>query len=263
MTKKKKTLGFALGSGGSRGVAHLGFLKAMEEEKLEPDYITGCSMGSVVGAGYAAGISVDDMYKAVRKLRLLDLITPTGRRGGLFETKKIRKLLERYFGNPDFSELKTPFRCVAVDMIEQRVVEFSEGKVIDAVIASSSIPAVFRPMEQDGMRLIDGGILERVPYLQLKGMGADVVVCMDVLGKRATNEKMPSTLGVLLETIDLMDNYRTAKRRKENEDIIDFWIEPELGDMSQYSLKGMDFAFEKGYEIGQKYAKEIKKALKA
>ena len=259
---KKKTLGFALGSGGSRGVAHIGFLKAMEEAKLKPDFITGCSMGAVVGAGYAAGLTTEEMYKAVRKLRLLDLITPVGFRGGLFDTKKIRRLLERYFGNPDFSELKIPFRCVAVDMIEQKVVEFSEGKVLDGVIASSSIPAIFKPMERDGMRLIDGGILERVPYLQLKGMGAETVVCVDVLGRRSTKEKMPSALGVLLETIDLMDNYRTARRKEENAAVIDFWIEPDLGDMSQYSLKRMDFAYEKGYETGVKYAKEIKKALK-
>ena len=93
-------------------------------------------------------------------------------------------------------------------------------------------------------------------------MGAETVVCVDVLGRRSTKEKMPSALGVLLETIDLMDNYRTARRREENASVIDFWLEPELGDMSQYSLKRMDFAYEKGYEMGLKYAKDIKKALK-
>lgn len=258
---KKKTLGFALGSGGSRGVAHIGFLKAMEEAEIYPDYITGCSMGSVVGSAYASGLTTEKMYKAVRGLRLLDLLAPTGLRGGIFNTKKIRKLLEKYVGDPDFSELKIPFRCVAVDMITQKVVEFSEGKVLDGVVASSSIPAVFRPTEKDGMRLIDGGILERVPYLSLKDMGADIIVCVDVLGRRSTKEKMPTTFGVLLETIDLMDNYRTARLKEKHADIIDFWIEPELGDMSQYSLKQVQFAYEKGYEIGQAYTKKIKKAL--
>ncbi|MBQ8308295.1 MAG: patatin-like phospholipase family protein [Clostridia bacterium] len=258
---KKKTLGFALGSGGSRGVAHIGFLRAMEEAEIYPDYITGCSMGSVIGSAYASGLTTEKMYKAVRGLRLLDLLAPTGGRGGLFDTKKIRKLLEKYFGDPDFSDLKIPFRCVAVDMITQKVVEFSEGKVLDGVVASSSIPAVFRPTEKDGMRLIDGGILERVPYLPLKDMGADIVVCVDVLGHRSTQEKMPNTFGVLLETIDLMDNYRTARLKEEHADIIDFWIEPELGNMSQYSLKQVEFAYEKGYEIGQEYAKKIKKAI--
>ena len=258
----KKKLGFALGSGGSRGVAHIGFLRAMEESGIKPDYIVGCSMGSVVGAAYASGFSVDKMEEAVKKLRLLDLIAPTGRRGGLFDTKKVRKLLERYIGDIDFADLKIPFHCVAVDMITQRVVEFSQGNVLDAVIASSSIPSVFCPMEKDGMRLIDGGILERVPFMQVKDMGADVVVAVDVLGQRSTKEKCPTTLGVLLEAIDIADNARTRIRKQTYQDQIDFWLEPELGDMSQYVVKNLSFAAEKGYEIGKKYAKEIKAKLK-
>ena len=91
--RREKTLGFALGSGGSRGIAHIGFLAAMEEEKIKPDYIAGCSMGSVVGAAYASGMSIADMKKAAMKLRLLDLIAPASGKGGLFDTRKIRKLL--------------------------------------------------------------------------------------------------------------------------------------------------------------------------
>ena len=258
----KKKLGFALGAGGSRGVAHIGFLQAMEEADIRPDFITGCSMGSVVGSAYASGMTIEQMKTAVHKLRLLDLIVPTGKRGGLFETKKVRKLLTRYIGDIEFSNLKIPFRCIAVDMISQQVVEFSEGNVLDAVIASSSIPSVFCPMEKDGMRLIDGGILERVPYPQVKAMGADIVVAVDVLGELSTKAKCPSTLGVLLETIDIMDNYRTKIRREANKDLYDFWIEPKLGDMNQYRLKDVKNAYEKGYEIGKKYAPKIKKALK-
>lgn len=260
---KKKKLGFALGAGGSRGVAHIGFLQAMEEAELRPDYITGCSMGSIVGSAYASGMTIEQMKTAVHKLRLLDLIAPTGKRGGLFETKKVRKLLTRYIGDIEFSDLKIPFRCIAVDMISQQVVEFSEGKLLDAVIASSSIPSIFCPMEKDGMRLIDGGILERVPYPQVKNMGADIVVAVDVLGNLSTKEKCPNTLGVLLETIDIMDNYRTKIRKDANEDLYDFWIEPDLGSMNQYLLKEVKKAYEKGYKIGKEYAPKIKKALKA
>ena len=260
---KKKKLGFALGAGGSRGVAHIGFLQAMEEADIRPDYITGCSMGSVVGSAYASGMSIEKMITAVHKLRLLDLIVPTGKRGGLFDSKKVRKLLTRYIGDIEFSDLKIPFHCIAVDMISQKVVEFSKGNLLDSVIASSSIPSIFCPLEKDGMRLIDGGILERVPYPQVKKMGADIVVAVDVLGNLATKEDCPSTLGVLLETIDIMDNYRTQIRREANKELYDFWIEPELGTMNQYSLKEVKKAYEKGYEIGKEYAPKIKKALKS
>ena len=259
--KKKKTLGFALGAGGSRGVAHIGFLQAMEEEGIKPDFISGSSMGSVVGAAYAAGMSLDEMQKAVYKLRLLDLIAPTGKRGGLFDTRKVKKLLIKYLGDIEFSDLKIPFSCVAVDMLTQSVVEFSEGKLVEAVVASSCIPAIFTPLEKDGMRLIDGGILQRVPFSQVKNMGADVVVCVDVLGWRDCKEKCPTTLGVLLETIDLMDNYRTKIKRESNADIIDFWLEPDLGNMNQYALRQVQFARERGYQMGKEYAEKIKKAI--
>ncbi len=257
-----KKIGYALGAGGARGVAHIGFLKAMEEEGIEPDYIVGCSMGSVVGAAYAAGLSIPAMKKAACGLRLFDVIQPAGKKGGLFDTKKIRRLLEYYLGDIKFSDLKIPYRCVAVDMITQRLVEFSEGSVLDAVIASSSIPSIFRPTEKNGMRLIDGGILERVPVEQVKNMGADIVVAVDVLGWRDCKEEMPGTLGIVMETIDIMDNYRTKRRREDNKDIIDFWLEPELGSMSPYSFKQFEFAYQKGYEIGKKHVEAIAEKLK-
>ena len=83
-----KTLGLALGAGGSRGVAHVGFLKALEEAGLRPDYICGCSMGSVVGAAYASGMTADEIWEIVGKLRMLDILSPSKQRGGLFSTKK-------------------------------------------------------------------------------------------------------------------------------------------------------------------------------
>ncbi len=256
-----KTLGLALGSGGSRGVAHIGFLRALEEAGIKPDYICGCSMGSVVGAAYAKGMPAEELWQAVSKLRLLDLISPSRQRGGLFSTKKMRALLQKHLGDVTFEELEIPFRCVAVDMISQNLIEFSEGSVLEAVVASSSIPAVFHPLIKEGMRLVDGGILERVPVQQVKAMGADLVVAVDVLGQRQCKEDCPRVLGMLLEIMDLMDNYRTRRRREENEDIIDFWLEPDLGELSQYEMKQLRLIHDKGYELGVEYAPKIKKAL--
>ena len=258
-----KKLGLALGAGGSRGVAHIGFLKALEEKGVKADFVTGCSMGSVVGCAYSAGISSDDMYAAVRKLRFLDLISPTGgKRGGLFGTKKIRTLLQRYVGDIQFSDLKIPFRCIAVDMISQKLIEFSQGSVLDAVIASSTLPAIFHPFEtEDGMRLIDGGLLERVPAVEVKAMGADVVVAVDVLGWQDCSENIPGAIGVLTEVLNMMDNYRAKRRREESADIIDFWLEPALGNMNQFGFKGIDTAYQKGYELGLAHAEKIKESL--
>ena len=258
----KKTLGLALGSGGSRGVAHIGFLRALEEVGVKPDFITGTSMGAVVGAAYAAGLTVEEMKEATFGLRILDLLTFTGKRGGVSGTRKMREQLIKYIGDITFADLKIPFRCYAVDMISQRLIEFSSGSVVDAVVASASIPVVFNPTERDGMRLIDGGILERVPVSQVKQMGADIVVGVDVLGRRDASEDAPNVLKMLIETIDIIDNYNTERRKADNKDIIDFWLEPELGNMSQYDLKQIRFAYEKGYELGKNNANDIRKALK-
>lgn len=257
--KKHKHLGFALGSGGSRGVAHIGFLQAMEEEGIVPDYITGCSMGSVVGMAYSAGMSPKAMRDVAFSIKMMDLIDLTNKPGGLFDTRKIRKLLIKQVGDIKFEDLKIPFRCVAVDLFSQEVVEMSEGSVIEAVIASSSIPGVFKPTEKDGMRLIDGGVLERVPVKALRQMGAKQIVAVDVLGQKACRHKCPNAMGMLLDVFDIMDNHRTTRCKNDHHNHIDVWLEPDLGMMSQYSLKGVQTAYEKGYEIGKTHAKEIRK----
>ncbi|MBR2321433.1 MAG: patatin-like phospholipase family protein [Clostridia bacterium] len=257
-----KKLGLALGAGGSRGVAHIGFLQALEESNVRIDYIVGASMGSVVGGAYAAGVSLETMREAVFKLRLLDLITPAKQKGGVFGNTKMRNQIVKHLGEITFADLKIPFHCVAVDMVKQEVVEFSEGSVVDAIVASSSIPAVFPPVVMGDKRLIDGGVLERVPAMRVKKMGADVVVAVDVLGWRNASEKVSGPLGVSLETFDIMDNHRTKAYHVKHKKDIDFWLEPDLGDMSQYSLKQIREAYEVGYELGKANVAEIKKALK-
>ena len=141
------------------------------------------------------------------------------------------------------------------------MVEISQGSILDAIVASSSIPAIFHPFQKEKMQLIDGGILQRVPAMPLKEMGADVIVAVDVLGWRKASEKIPGTIGVLLETFDVLDNYRTREYKEAHEKEIDFWLEPKLGDMSQYAFKNLHFAYKKGYELGKEYAPAIKKKL--
>ncbi|MBQ2740828.1 MAG: patatin-like phospholipase family protein [Clostridia bacterium] len=256
-----KTLGLALGSGGSRGIAHIGFLQALEDAHIRPSYISGCSMGSVVGSAYAAGLSPEYMRRAVCSLRFFDLVDITNKPGGVLDTRKIRKLLARYIGERDFADLKIPFSCVAVDMLRQEVIEFSSGSVIDAVVASSCIPSVFKPVEVDGMRLVDGGVLKRVPVEEVKRMGADVVVAVDVLGKRLCKDRCPNALTVLLEVVDIMDNARTHAYKTRMRKQYDLWLEPELGDMSQYSFRNFNFAYLQGYELGRKNVDKIKRLL--
>ena len=151
----KKTLGLALGAGGARGIAHIGFLKALEEEGIRPDYITGSSMGSIVGACCAKGLSADKMKEIIEELTAFDIVdlgfSSLGRLG-LMRWTKVRKMMAGILEDCDFSDLEIPFGCVAVDLRTGKLCEFRTGKVVDAILASSSMPTVFRPVELGGAR---------------------------------------------------------------------------------------------------------------
>lgn len=229
----------------------------MEEAEIRPDFIAGCSMGAVVGAAYAAGMTPQEMKEAVCRLRPLDLVDITVRPGGLFDVRKMRKVLGKYLGDVTFDALKIPFCCVASDMVTQEAVTLGEGNVADAVTASSCIPAIFKPIQMGEMRLVDGGILERIPARQLKDMGADRVVAVDVLGNRRWGNKTSNAVRVLMEVVDILDTRIARYRRQENADVIDVWLEPELGDMSEYSFRHFEEAYESGYRLGREHAEEI------
>lgn len=257
----RKKLGLALGSGGSRGVAHVGFLQALEEAEIKADYVTGCSMGAIVGACYCAGVPAAKMKETALALKLSRIaslnIAPIAS-NGLLKMNKARKLLEDMIGNKTFAELEIPFTCVATDLVEGKIAELSEGSVIDAVIASGSIPGAFTPAQVGERKmLVDGGILERVPTKELKKMGAEVIVAVDVLGDLTEKKVSVNLVDTLLRCIDIMDT-RSTQRKKQARRYVDLWLEPELGDMDQYKVKNLQFAYDKGYELGKAHVKEIK-----
>lgn len=278
-----KKLGFALGGGGARGAAHIGFLQAMEEAGIKPDYIAGCSMGSVVGAAYASGkLSLTEIKEIILNLKPTDLLLPAVKKSGVFTAKKIAALMRKHLGEINFEDMKIPFRCISVDIGAQKLVCFARGSVAEAVAASSCIPGAFAPYDMGGTLYADGGVLERVPVVQAKEMGSDVVVAVDVMAnlrflsqdeeedERGIVKKLldnlnifnENTLTFIEQAFAVIDNDRTAKRRIECKDVIDLWLEPELEDMSPFSFKQLGFAYEKGYEIGKQNAEAVLSLIK-
>lgn len=259
-----KKLGFALGSGGSRGVAHIGFLQAMQENGIKPDCIAGSSMGSVVGACYAAGMSVEEMKNVVFELKALDILDISGnvlKNQALFKSKKMRAKLGEYLGEKTFEELNIPYGCVSVDLVTGQTVEFTEKyAVADCVQASSSIPGVFRPVKLDGMVLVDGGVRNRLPVKLVKKMGAEAVVAVDVLGELRRADKPLNIITVILRTVDIYDSQITEMKLKKDKP--DLLIRPDMGDMSQYKVKNFEVAFDAGYKAGMENADKIKELLK-
>lgn len=261
-----KTLGLALGSGGARGIAHIGFIKALEEEQIKIDYVSGCSMGAVVGGCYASGMEIDKIKQIALALKtrdVMDVSPAVITKLSLLRSKKVMKLLRFYLGDKKIEDFEIPFTCVATDLYSGRLHTFKDGDAAHAILSSSTIPTVFRPVKAEGALYIDGGCLCRVPVKQVKEMGADVVIAVDALKNTAEPvDKVTNIIKMLLRVFDVMDNNQTQQARELNRGIYDMWIEPEMAGMSQYVIKDLDKAYEEGYKAGKENAEKIKKLLK-
>lgn len=256
----RKKIGFVLGAGGSRGVAHIGFLKAMEEVGIRPDYIAGTSMGSIIGACYARGLSPDFMMREIRELSMVDLLdisfSPLTN-GALLRAQKMRNKLAEYITEgTTFNQLKIPFRCVAVDLNSAKAVVFKgNDNVCEAIVASSTIPGVFKPVAKGDMLLVDGGLKCRLPIEEVKDMGADVVIAVDVLGEVRPSDKKFNVFSLMFRTYDIMDSEITKYKLQEQKP--DLLVLPDLGDMDLFRFKDIEMAYRKGYEAGRESIKKI------
>lgn len=261
-----KTLGLALGSGGARGVAHVGFLQALEEEGIKPDYIAGCSMGAVVGGCYASGMTVAEMRDivlSIKKRHIIDLSPQPITSMAILRSKKVRELLKENCKVENIEDFPTPFKCVATDLLSGKLHVFEKGEAALAIQASSTIPSIFRPIQLKNKLLVDGGCLCRVPIKIVKDMGADVVVAVDVL-KNCSEPigEVENLIKLMLRVVDVMDANATSLLKKRDSKICDLYLEPEMKGMSQYIIKDLDRAYDEGYEIGKANVDKIKELLK-
>lgn len=257
-----KKLGLVLGAGGSRGIAHIGFLQALDENGVKPDCISGCSMGALVGACYAGGMSLERMRDEINKLKMsniLDIPLFTLRKGGIFRSNKFRNKVKSVLPCKTFEELKIPFSCVATDVLSGETVTFKSGSLAEGVIASCTIPSIFRPLEYEGKLLVDGGVKCRMPLNQIRDLGAEVVVALDVLGTEEKRGKKMGLLNVVLRTVDIVDCEITRFNRLHEK--VDLYLEPTMEGMSQYRLKGYEKAFKAGYDTGIENIEKIKKLI--
>ena len=252
---------FVLGAGGARGISHVGFLQAMEENGIKPDFIAGCSMGSVVGACYASGMSPSKMMEVVKGLKMSDIadasLFPFNKQS-LLRSVKLRKKLSEVIGNVEFKDLKIPFECIAADIVAGEVVVLKEGLVLEAVHASSAIPGVFKPVEKDGKVLVDGGTFMPLPLNCVNDFDADVVIVVDVLGP-LQEYKPKGLLSHILRVVDANSCYLKNRQLKGYKH--DVLIVPELGDMSQFKAENFNFAYEQGYKAGIENIEKIKKII--
>lgn len=179
--KRTPRIGIALGSGSARGWAHVGVLRALAREGIEPQIISGCSIGAFVGAVAAAG-DLEKLGGWVETLGWQDVVglMDMGLRGGLIKGDKLIGFFERNFVDRDFTALLHTFGCVATDLQSGHEVWLREGSVSTAVRASIALPGLLAPTWYDGRLLVDGALVNPVPVSLARAMGADIVIAVDL-----------------------------------------------------------------------------------
>ncbi len=219
-----KTVGIALGAGGARGLAHIVVLEALEDLGIRPAVVSGTSIGAVIAAALAAGLSTSDMRRAVEELRTtrpgriwnfhenpdfqlaLAVIDPTRETGGLIKGEKFLRFVARTIGVATFEDLRIPLRIVATDYWKKEEVVLKSGDLLTAIRASYSMPGLFTPVTIGGRKLVDGGLENPLPFDILRPE-CDITVAIDVSANLiAEHAETPRAYDILFFAYQIMQN---------------------------------------------------------
>lgn len=247
-------LGLALGSGGAKGMAHIGVISAFEEAGIDFDIISGTSIGSIVGGLYADGYSPRAMTELVENTDLLDLKKLIVYRLTGFG---IEKIVGKALGKLDFSELKKSFAAVAADVDSGKEEIMTDGNLITAMAASSAMPPYFAAVTREGKRLVDGAFLNSVPCDVARALGADFVVGVDLGSRRGSNSEALSVLADFYKDNKIPECDPTEKGYA-NADIM---LNPDLREYRPTSIGERVKMYELGYAFAKERIPEIKEAI--
>ena len=257
---KTLKVGLVLSGGGAKGMAHIGALKVMEESGITIDYIGGTSMGAIVGALYASGYSANELDSLFREADFSDLIQdnlprgaktfyekedseryaltlpfnnfrisfPSAISGGQRIYNELVRLLYHVRDVNDFNNLPIPFFCIATNIETGAEVLLNKGYLPEAVMASGTFPSLFEPAEVDGKILIDGGVLNNYPIMEVKQLGADIIIGVDVQHGLRDRESLQSATDILLQ----INSFKTVDNMKIKVKETDIYIRPDMEDFS-------------------------------
>ncbi|MBV6647314.1 MAG: patatin-like phospholipase family protein [Cyclobacteriaceae bacterium] len=244
-------VGLALSGGGARGIAHLGMIKALEEEGLTFDAVAGASAGALIGALYCYGYPPDEIVKFISKTNFLKIFKPALNWRGLLKLESGHDELRKYLEQDNFSALKTPLIIAATDVRKGVVKYFKKGKLIKPILASCCIPVLFDPVSVKGVHYIDGGIMDNLPVSPIKKK-VDYIIGLhcNPLG----SDYKVSSWKDLMERSLLMaisSNTYVSKRRCDL-----FWEPPGLVNFKVLDFKKAMELYKIGYEYGKQQLKE-------
>jgi NTE family protein len=278
---QRPKVGLVLSGGGAKGISHIGVLQAIDSAGLKIDYLTGTSMGSIIGGMYAIGYSGKEIEKISENLDWdiilsnkpnysdisIDEKDEYGQYSvelgikdfkpqiatGLIESEELWLTLNELFlpvyNIKDFSKFNIPFKCIATDLSDGKAVVLSEGEVVTAMRSSMAIPSVFTAIGYDSTKLVDGGIIRNFPVKDIKNMGADIVIGVNLF----TGLPDISKLNNLLDVFYQITQYRDAEDLVEEKKLCDVIIEPSVGEYSAGSFDATDEIMRIGKEIGKLY----------
>ncbi|MEZ8965886.1 serine protease [Vibrio breoganii] len=291
-SNSRPTIGVVLAGGGAKGAAHIGVLKALEEMRIPVDIITGTSMGSYVGGLYATGQSADQIKgylttvdwnsgyrdqvnRSDRRLRdkeyedRYQINTDLGVGMGTIKTPKgvvqgqgMLRILRETSRNPpamdSFDNMAIRYRAVATDIVELEEVVIDKGYLVDAMMASMSVPGALPPYEVNGRMLVDGGVVNNMPVDLAKDMGADYVIAVDISSNYKTKEELRSFLDVGGQ----LSNYLVQRGTLEKAELLtadDTYLKPKVGEIGTTDFSAMPEAYELGYEAAMANREQLQR----
>jgi len=285
--QRRPRIGLVLSGGGAHGIAHIGVLKVMEEAGLRPDYITGVSMGSIIGGMYSLGYSADSLQKIFKRINWKQILSnkipenkviflekshfsnsifslPLSSRkftlpSGLINGQQVENTLS-YYAWPaadinDFSKLPIPFLCVATDIINYKKIDLTSGYLSDAIRASFSVPSIFTPLKIDSMLLLDGGLIRNFAASEAKDMGADIIIGSYVGFEGYKADKLQSVSGIM-EQIAM---FRSLSDFENEKKLVNVLIKPETEGFSIFEFTNVDSLIQRGYKAALPFKKYFRK----
>ncbi len=251
------SIGVALSGGATRGMAHIGALKALHDNGIHADMIAGTSIGALVAALYAFGIPIEEMYEHAVELNWLKVSSFSLSRTGLLSNKPIGEMVERFIGDADISQASIPLAIVTTDIATGEKVVLREGNVATAVMASTCVPGIFKPVELNDRLLVDGYLLENVPVTPLKEMGADVIISVNLSARK--RYRIPDGIfDIVLNAFDIAVD-ANVRRGLPISDVV---IEPDLFSILDSETANPAVAFfDEGYTATMARLQAIKSML--
>ncbi|MFN8254782.1 MAG: patatin-like phospholipase family protein [Bacteroidales bacterium] len=285
-------VGLVLSGGGAKGLAHIGVLKVLEKNNIPVDYITGTSMGSIIGSLYAIGYSAteiekialsmdwDEIFDGSTPRNLISIeekdlegkyflevpmkkgkpVIPTGLILGQRLEMEISKITWSVHNVNDFSKFQIPFACIATNIETGEAVVLNKGYLPDAIRASMAIPSVFSAVEIDGKLLVDGGLVRNFPVSDIKNMGADIVIGVDVASPLYKKDQLTSMLKIMEQAASFLNEQTNVKETK----LVDILIKPDITGFDASSFYAADTLIENGEKAAllvENQLKELKTRL--